>query len=452
MIGAGLSGSLMAALLRNDFKVTLVEQGRKRRPLFDDIDCANGEVNTSINRAEGMGGTTNYWHNALIELDDTDLRKAGIEPRPFEPYYSKAWSFFLSESELAECKRARDTNEAAVRGTGCTIAHMVLPQTRHNMWELANQRLPGNPIEIVHGRAERIVPAKNGTPAHVVLQGKAGEQKLAADYFLVCAGGLSTPVLLSRSTDPGRTFTAGYHDHPMAYVAKVKLRSESRLKAISCTTTQSAEVRAGIIYETAGLKTVVYLRPAIDMRMSSITGNARYILSDLRNDPFSLKKIVQLLSNLEAVREAILFKTRSGFRGDYYSVLIFGEQTPIETRGLTLEAGKRPMLNWHVTESERASYAASVETFLAEFSGDILEHNVLPEADWEFRTAAHHSGTAHPFLSSPGATTLDFHAAKGLPGTFVCDGSQLQAAGIANSGLTLVALGYRLAELLRAAG
>ena len=38
----------------------------------------------------------------------------------------------------------------------------------------------------------------------------------------------------------------------------------------------------------------------------------------------------------------------------------------------------------------------------------------------------------------------------GLPNAYVCDGSLLRAAGIANSGLTLVALTYRLAEILRA--
>ena len=45
----------------------------------------------------------------------------------------------------------------------------------------------------------------------------------------------------------------------------------------------------------------------------------------------------------------------------------------------------------------------------------------------------------------------DFFAVTGLPNTYVCDGSILRAAGIANSGLTLVALTYRLAEHLRAA-
>lgn len=450
IVGAGLCGSLLSTLLRNDFQVTVIERGRKKRPLFDDVDCTTGELNTSINRAEGLGGTTNYWHNALIELDDHDLDKAGIEPRGFARYYQQAWSFFLSAAELAECNRARDANRASVEHGASTVAHMVLPQARHNVWQLANARNPGDPIDVRYGRVGKIVPAASGAGGYVELEGRAGRERVEADYVLVCAGGLGTPVVLARSLGQDGAFCAGYHDHPMAYVAKVKLRPDSRLKAVSCTTTRSAEVRAGIVYDTADLKTVVYLRPAIDMRLSSITGPARYILSDLRNDPFSPRKIMRLLGNLEAVREAILFKTRSGFRGDYFSVLILGEQTPLPTRGVQLAPGQRPSLNWHVTADELRSYQQSLDKFFAEFAPDILERKVVPATSWDFRNAAHHSGTANQFVAAPGDTSLDFFAVKDLPNAFVCDGSILRAAGIANSGLTLVALGYRLAELMRA--
>ena len=34
IVGAGLCGSLLSTLLRNDFDVTVVEQGRKKRPLY----------------------------------------------------------------------------------------------------------------------------------------------------------------------------------------------------------------------------------------------------------------------------------------------------------------------------------------------------------------------------------------------------------------------------------
>jgi choline dehydrogenase-like flavoprotein len=443
VVGAGLCGSLLSTLLRNDFEVTIVEQGRKKRPLFDDVECKTGELNTSINRGEGLGGTSNYWHNALIELDDDDLGKAGIEPRGFAPYYAKAWSLFLGQAELDECARARDANRASVGGGQATVAHMVLPQTRHNMWKLANARYPGDSIKIVHGHAQKIAPG------YVEVRGPSGVERLDADYVIASAGGLATPVLLARSLGQDDAFCAGYHDHPMAYIAKVKLRPDSRLKTASCTTTRSAEVRAGLTYKTAGLKTVIYLRPAVDMRLGSITGPARYILSDLRNDPFSPKKILLLLGNLEAVREAILFKTRQGFRGDYYSVLILGEQTPIKTRGIQLAAGKRPSLNWHVTADELASYDHSVGAFFDEFASEIVERKALPSAEWTFRNAAHHSGTANQFVAAPGDTTAEFFRVTGLAGAFVCDGSLLRAAGIANSGLTLVALGYRLADLLR---
>ncbi len=440
VIGAGLCGSVVSTLLRNDFHVTVVEQGRKKKPLFDDVDCDTGELNTSINRAEGLGGTTNYWHNALIELDDKDLQKAGIEPRGFASYYQKAWEFFLSRGELDDCNRARDANAASLKGGSSTIAHMVLPQTRHNVWNLANQRNPGDKIEVVYGQAKRIVDGG------VELQ---DGKRLEADHVIACGGGLGTPVLLASSLGQETSFVPGYHDHPMAYVAKVKLRDGSRLKKVSSTATMSADVRAGLIYDTDDLKTVVYLRPAVDMRLGSIMGPARYILSDLRNDPFSPKKIMMLLGNLEAVREAILFKTRMGFRGNYYSVLILGEQTPLAKRGLQMAKGKRPALNWHVTPEELRSYEASVEKFYAEFADDIVERKVVPTAKWEFRNAAHHSGTATSFVPAPGDTSQEFFGVTGLPNAYVCDGSLLRAAGIANSGLTLVALTYRLAEILR---
>ena len=451
IIGAGLCGSVVSTLLRNDFDVTVIEQGKKKRPLFDDVDCPNGEVNTSINRAEGLGGTTSYWHNALIELDDHDLAKAGIQPRTMAAYYAKAWSFFLSEQELTDCNRARDANRAMIESERCSVAHMVLPQARHNVWQLANARNPGSPISVVYGHAERVVTSGAGGAGYVEVRGKQGLERVEADHVVVAAGGLATPVVLAQSLGQDDALCAGYHDHPMAYVAKVKIKPDSRLKQVSCTATRSAEVRAGLVYETAGKKTVVYLRPAIDLRLGSITGPARYILSDLRNDPFSPKKILMLLGNLEAVREAILFKTRAGFRGDYYSILILGEQTPLPDRGVKLSPGKRPALDWRVTPDELASYSASVDQFFTEFSSDILEHKLLPTASWAFRNAAHHSGTAGQFLGTPGDANLAFFAAKDLPNTYVCDGSLLRAAGIANSGLTLVALSYRLAELIRAA-
>ena len=448
IIGAGLCGSLLSALLRDRFAVTLIEQGRKKRPLFHDIECPAGDVTSSINRAEGLGGTTNYWHNALIELTDADLRKAGIRSGTLEPYYAKAWEFFLSPDELRECNRLRDANRDGIERGGCTVAHMVLPRSRANLWQLANQRYPGDPIQVVYGRATKILPGTADVPGWVMVAAGTDTVRVAADYFLVCAGGLATPALLAQSLSDEATLCPGYHDHPMVYVAKVRLRPESRLKDVSCTTTRTAEVRAGLVYEVDGVKTVVYLRPARNLDVRAIQGPARFILSDLRNDPFSPRKLVQLLSNLEAVREAILFKTKAGFRGDYYSVLLFGEQIPIESRGLALEPGRKPRLNWQVTEAERRAYQGGFSRFLNEFAGDILETSALPPETWEFRTGAHHSGAAQRFLNDPGELNLDFFAVKGLPRSFVCDGSLLRAAGIANSGLTLVALGHRLAELI----
>lgn len=449
IVGAGLCGSLLSALLRDRYDVTLIEQGNAKRPLFTDIDCDQGDVTSSINRGEGLGGTTNYWHNALIELTAGDLRKAGIASGSLEPYYSKAWEFFLSPDEVRECNRIRDINRETEQG-GCTVAHMVLPRSRSNMWQLANAKLPGAEIKVIYGKARKLVPGDGTTPGYAEVDTAAGVTRVDADYLLVCAGGLATPSLLARSLSDAPTFCMGYHDHPMAYVAKIRLRPDSRLKAVSCTTTDTTEVRAGLVYEVDGLKTVVYIRPALNLKLGSLRGPARFILSDLRNHPSSVTKIFSLLTNLEAIREAVLFKTKFGFRGDYYSVLIYGEQAPIETRGLAVEPGKRPRLNWHVTDEERRAYDVSLARFFEEFSTEIVEKQQIPAAEWEFRTGAHHSGGSYRFLSDPGELNLDFFRVNNMSNAFVCDGSVLRAAGITNSGLTLVALCFRLAELMGA--
>lgn len=450
IVGAGLCGSLLATLLRDRFEVTLIEQRKEKRPLFTDIDCDGGDVTSSINRGEGLGGTTNYWHNALIELTASDLQKAGIQSGSLEPYYSRAWEFFLTPEEVRQCNRIRDINRTIEQGD-CTTAHMVLPRARSNMWQLANAVYPGADIRVVYGQAEKLVAAAGSTPGHALVKTAGGVTRVEADHIVVCAGGLATPVLLARSVSDAPTFCMGYHDHPMAYVGKIKLRPDSRLKSVSCTTTETAEVRAGLVYEVDGIKTVVYLRPALNMGLRSLQGPARFILSDLRNNPSSPWKIFKLLSNPEAIREAVLFKTKFGFRGDYYSVLIYGEQAPIDSRGLAVAPGTKPRLNWHVTDTERHAYQESVARFFKEFASDIVEERQLPVSDWEFRTGAHHSGGSFRFLSDPGELNLDFFRVRDLPNAFVCDGSLLRAAGITNSGLTLVALTFRLAELIAVA-
>jgi hypothetical protein len=236
----------------------------------------------------------------------------------------------------------------------------------------------------------------------------------------------------------------------MAYVAKVRLRSSSVLKQISCQETGPASVRAGFVYRSAGLKAVFYLRPALSLKLKSITGEARYILSDLRNDPFSPRKIWQLLSNLEALREAILFKTKAGFLGDYYSVLMLGEQEPLADRGVAVRRGQRPALNWSVTDAEHAAYLDCFEQFRRDMAPEILDCNVVPSGAWDYRTAAHHSGSASDF-TDPAARGLGFFSVSRLPGVAVCDGSLLRRGGVANSGLTLVALAHQLADELVAA-
>jgi hypothetical protein len=313
------------------------------------------------------------------------------------------------------------------------------------MWHHAMDRWPGEPVRVVHGVARRIVERPGGT-WRIEIDGLASEA-LDADRVVVAAGGLATPVLLGRSLGLEGGSTGGYHDHPMAYVAKLRLRPDSALARISCVDEAGLSLRTGFTYTDGGIKAAVYLRPALGLGLRSITGDARFVLSDLRNQPFSPRKWWQLLTNPEAIREGLLFKSGAGFRGRDYSLLLLGEQEPRPDRGLTIPAQGHPELQWRVTAEEFSAYQAALAAFLGDFAGEIAEVRTVPLEAWGLRTAAHHSGGISQFLASVG----DPFSIRDMPGVSACDGSVLRASGVANSGLTLTALALMLAEELAGA-
>ncbi|MEZ4366709.1 MAG: hypothetical protein R2939_10535 [Kofleriaceae bacterium] len=104
--------------------------------------------------AEAWRGTTNYWHNALIELDDDDLRKAGIEPRGFAPYYQQAWD--------SSCRRASSTTSIALATPTPRARRRPRDDRPHgsaahatNAWRLANAWYPHDDIEVILRHARR---------------------------------------------------------------------------------------------------------------------------------------------------------------------------------------------------------------------------------------------------------------------------------------------------------
>jgi choline dehydrogenase-like flavoprotein len=70
VIGAGLAGSLIASRLASHHHVVVIEQSQRTMPLrvFDRGRPAVLDPHV----AAGLGGTSAYWHNGLIELAASD--------------------------------------------------------------------------------------------------------------------------------------------------------------------------------------------------------------------------------------------------------------------------------------------------------------------------------------------------------------------------------------------
>jgi len=70
IIGSGLAGSLVASRLAARHQVIVIEQSRRNEPLRV-VDRGRAAA-LDPHVAAGLGGTTQYWHNGLIELEESD--------------------------------------------------------------------------------------------------------------------------------------------------------------------------------------------------------------------------------------------------------------------------------------------------------------------------------------------------------------------------------------------
>ena len=217
---------------------------------------------------------------------------------------------FLSEAELRMCTEIRDKNRSDIGSHACDVAHAWwCPTPALMLWSLASKRYPGDPIDVVYGSVDKIVGG------HVLVKGKSGISKLEADHILV----QRRRTFFARHSGPiagaTRIFLSGLSRPPDGVRRKDPVATREHF-AIRLMPQHGGDGCAAqdLCMEVDGIKTgLLIFRPALDLSLKAITGPARYILSDLRNDPLSIKKFMQLLSNPDAVKEAILFKMKAGF-------------------------------------------------------------------------------------------------------------------------------------------
>lgn len=458
IVGAGLGGCVLAHALSDTHDITLVERGESVvDPRFPVCDVGLPAV-TEPHFGAGLGGSTQLWHNGLIEIDEEIFSAHWPWPKAeLDPYYAQAFSL-LSGVELPRVREAIEQLKQRYRELGLPpglMQGLYYPRWPRNLW--ATLGLQGR-VTVVAGNVVDFDVGPEGRIAGLLVEQGGSRERVEADVFVLCAGGLSSPVLLqklrARLPLPGLAHAgAHYEDHPMGFVGEVEVTVPLyRLWNYRVPGTDG-NLRLPLVVKRDGLHMSFQLRPAANYYRASRREQVGSVLNELRRNPWNPAHYARLLRHWDDILDILSFKFGIHLPTRHYTLLLCAQmptaaEASVWSRPRDDGAGEVGVRRWHLTPAFREQMEAAVRDVLAWLAPVTRASRVFSGWQADLRSAAHHSGTAR-LSDSPDAGVCDPQArVHGLANLYVCDGSLIPASGIANTGLTIAALALRLAAHL----
>lgn len=452
VIGAGLAGTLICNELTGKCNITLLELGARDRISYPGVSCSAKTLAGVKTFCYGGGGTTNLWHNGLMpihgaDIDAQDFRMVLAEAKGYVNRAARGL-FWLNDSYLEDYEKTVAEMDLTARKVGAFtdgIDCLLYPK-KYKKLEADHRVQAFYSVNTINfegsGRAIRSVRFHSGGAEHHV----------KADVVIVSAGALGSPrivkEILSATGGPSNNAGAGFMDHPLGFVGKVKLKKHVNdlIRRFSLMYRGDYDCRTAVrIKSPCGKYTcAAFFRPALTMENSL----AIYKFKSRIGANNGLDRIKNMFS-LKILHPDILAEIASHLfpvtiPGRVYNVLMVFEQKRGKSR--VSYDGNRLVVDWSITEEELHVYRDVLDKLrlmLLEIADEI---NVKTDIDESWLWShAHHSGTISLGENADACVDLDLKL-HSCDNVFVCDGSIIQEHSYANTGLTIGQLAMRLAE------
>jgi hypothetical protein len=397
----------------------------------------------------GLGGTTIFWHNGLIEISKSIFdKKWPFSKSELMPYYRKAFFTLTGRPYMAifeKCKLLLKKYQNYGFKSEQFGEFLYYPKKRINAWSHFNLE---DRVELLNGRVEGVVADSNNNIEYLLLSNK---EKVYGDIFIFCAGGIGTPLLLRKIKNNNNIIPkfAGcfYEDHPCALVGNIVLRKPLyKLWNFPC---YDGNLRLPIVIEQDGLQISFQLRPSSQFKVINPSNRVKNILNELRNNPLNIKTYFRLLLHFDDIMEILSFKFNINLPTRHYSLLMVSEQKTSVDCSIWNESDSSSIFRkWSVSDESIIIYHKAIKRLKA-----LLLHkcdSIIISNDWEnnLYSSSHHSGTAR-ISNNPEKGVCDKNCkVNKLSNLYVCDGSIIPSSGVANTGLTIAALALRLSDHL----
>jgi len=458
IVGTGLGGCYLAAGLVERFDVTMIELLDQPPRLRDRvIDVAKSAV-TYPHIESGFGGSTKAWHNALMEIDAPVFdKKWPFTKEIIAPYYERAYRA-LSGSSRQYIYQFANVLKGKLKNMGFSESlltqNMFIPKARINAWNTLS--LHGK-VTTIEGQATELIADSGGRITKLQVRMTDGDFVfVVADYFVLAAGGLGTPLLLqklAKSLPLVALKNAGVHyeDHPCAFVGEVVLDKPLYKLWNFPVKTQSgnANIRLPFSLYWNDLNISFQLRPAHHLRLSKPRTKIVSVLTDLRNSPLKPINYWRLLTHTNDIFDILSFKFGLRVPTQNYSILMVSEQPPSPHCAVWVnDNGSDIIRRWEINDAYIEDLNQAIDLFLKNIHRIVKHSNLFSEWPSQIFSSSHHSGTAR-ISSTPNDGVCDVNGqVHGLSNLFVCDGSLIPASGFVNTGLTIVALALRMGDFL----
>ena len=458
IVGAGLGGCMLAHALLQTHEVTLIERGAEavdaRYPV---VDVGRPAV-TEPHFGAGLGGSTQLWHNGLIEIEEEVFAAHWpIAKSVLDPFYEQAFPL-LSGVPISTVRQAIETLRRRYFGLGLPeglLQGLYYPRWPKNVWETL--KLQGR-VKLVRGDVTDFQLDAAGSITGLTVVERGQHQFVTGDVFVLAAGGLGSPVLLQklaaqRALPALQHAGCHYEDHPMGFVGEVEVTVPLyRLWNYRVPGTDG-NLRLPLVVKRGGMHYSFQLRPAATYYRDSRRERVGSVLNELRQNPWNPLHYLKLFKHWDDVLDILSFKFGIKLPTKHYTLLMCAQMPPGDERSIWGETnesgGEVRKRRWHFTEQYQQDLRESAKDVLAWLAP--VKTRSREFAGWvdDLRTGAHHSGTARMSASADSGVCDADCRVHGTANLFVCDGSVIPASGIANTGLTIAALALRLAAHLR---
>ncbi len=439
IVGSGLAGALLAGNIKQWADVTLFERGGAA-PSYPGRPALTGHpLGLYPTHAYGLGGTTNLWRGGLLAM----------HPNEYNGHWPVRIQLELDRYQ-AEAIRALYGN-ALLK---CWLAARGKQDPSAPFVDVIIQ--PKRPFRVTHSdlllgvtlKLEHYVEQIEEIGDRVAIDFKYGASCVRSyfQFVVLSAGGLSTPLILHRSSLGGEAVGNNITDHPVGFVASVtRERANTSFEKLS---TLPFGTRVLKVRDTkTGLWSTFHLCPTHDPSIASDPYVESFKTIDALDRLCRFASIISKLRSSEYRRQMGLKLLRKKRLGVHAYVLVFSEQEALGQGSIRHDLVDRDVsFHWAVSDHVTSAIDRSLVR-LAEWLG--VELHVAPgglrNRLW---SAAHHSGGCRISEDCKvGVVDSDLRV-LGTKRVFACDGSVLPSTGSSNTGLTIAALALRLASQL----